>query len=71
MYTISFSCIIYTYCKLILKSPSGRINKIIVLYCTLCTVFIVQIVSVTFIFLICKKSLPVVALCGPIRNVSY
>ena len=32
MYIISFSCIIYTYCKLILKSPSGRINKSIVLY---------------------------------------
>ena len=37
MYIISLSCIIYTYCKLILKSPSGRINKkvlyCIVLYC--------------------------------------
>ena len=37
MYLISLSCIIYTYCKLILKSPSGRINKkvlyCIVLYC--------------------------------------
>ena len=33
MYIISFSCIIYTYCKLILKSPSGRINKSIALYC--------------------------------------
>ena len=33
MYIISFSYIIYTYCKLILKSPSGRINKSIVLYC--------------------------------------
>ena len=33
MYIISLSCIIYTYCKLILKSPSGRINKSIVLYC--------------------------------------
>ena len=32
MYIISLSCIIYTYCKLILKSPSGRINKK-VLYC--------------------------------------
>ena len=32
MYIISFGCIIYTYCKLILKSPSGRINKK-VLYC--------------------------------------
>ena len=32
MYIISLSCIIYTYCKLILKSPSGRINKGIVLY---------------------------------------
>ena len=27
MYIISLSCIIYKYCKLILKSPSGRINK--------------------------------------------
>ena len=33
MYIISLSCIIYTYCKLILKSPSGRINKGIALYC--------------------------------------
>ena len=32
MYIISLSCIIYKYCKLILKSPSGRINKK-VLYC--------------------------------------
>ena len=32
MYIISLSCIIYTYCKSILKSPSGRINKK-VLYC--------------------------------------
>ena len=32
MYIISLSCIIYTYCKLILKSPSRRINKK-VLYC--------------------------------------
>ena len=27
MYIISLSCIIYTYCNLILKSPLGRINK--------------------------------------------
>ena len=27
MYIISLSCIIYPYCKLILKSLSGRINK--------------------------------------------
>ena len=32
MYLVSLSFIIYTYCKLILKSPSGRINKKI-LYC--------------------------------------
>ena len=32
MYIISLSCIIYTHCKLIPKSPSGRINKSIVLY---------------------------------------
>ena len=32
MYIISLSCIIYTYCTLILKSPSRRINKK-VLYC--------------------------------------
>ena len=32
MHIISLSCIIYTYCKLILKNPSGRINKK-VLYC--------------------------------------
>ena len=35
MYIISLGCIIYTYCKLILKSPSGRISKSIVLYCGL------------------------------------
>ena len=35
MYIISLSCIMYTYCNLILKSPSGRINKkSIVLYRT-------------------------------------
>ena len=34
MYIISLSCIIYTYCKLILKSPSGELIKkyCIVLY---------------------------------------
>ena len=34
MYIISLSCIIYTYCKLILKSPSRRINEK-VLYCNI------------------------------------
>ena len=34
MYIISLSCIIYTYCKLILKSPRGELIKkyCIVLY---------------------------------------
>ena len=32
MYIINLSCIIYRYCKLILKSASGKINKK-VLYC--------------------------------------
>ena len=32
MYIINLSCIIYKYCKLILKSASGKINKK-VLYC--------------------------------------
>ena len=35
MYIISLSCIIYTYCKLILKSPSGRINQKVLSYCTI------------------------------------